>query len=232
MCRLTILLLLSCCFSFGQIHEVGLFVGGSNAIADVGSGNYINPNDIAIGGVYKWNRSARHSYRISAIYSSITGDDSKSSDPRRTQRGLTFKNEVKEITAGMEFTFWEFNLHDQHSYAIKTTPYLFSGLSYFNYDALVLNTNNKIEQYNSHNSLAIPMIVGVKSAITRRFVLAVEIGARYTFTDDLDGSNPVRDKKDFESLKFGNTNSNDWYVFTGVTLTYTFGKNPCFCNTN
>ena len=72
MYRLTILLLLSCCFSFGQIHEVGLFVGGSNAIADVGSGKYINPNDIAIGGIYKWNRSPRHSYRVSAIYSSIT----------------------------------------------------------------------------------------------------------------------------------------------------------------
>lgn len=232
MYRLTILLLLSCCFSFGQIHEVGLFVGGSNAIADVGSGKYINPNDIAIGGIYKWNRSPRHSYRVSAIYSSITGDDSKSSDPRRKQRNLTFKNEVKEITAGMEFTFWEFDLHDQHNYAIKTTPYLFSGLSYFNYNALVLNPNNKIEEYNSHNSLAIPMVVGIKSAITKQFVLAVEIGARYTFTDDLDGSNPVRDKEEFESLKFGNTNSNDWYVFTGITLTYTFGKNPCFCNTN
>jgi len=232
MYRLTILLLLSCFFSFGQIHEVGLFLGGSNAIADVGSGKYVNPNDIAIGGIYKWNRSLRHSYRVSAIYSSITGDDSKSVDPRRKQRGLTFKNEIKEITAGMEFTFWEFDLHDQHNYAVKTTPYLFTGLSYFNYNALVLNPNNKIEEYNSHNSLAIPMVVGIKSAITKQFVLAIEIGARYTFTDDLDGSNPVRDKEEFESLKFGNTNSNDWYVFTGITLTYTFGKNPCFCNTN
>ena len=232
MYRLTILLVLFCCFSFGQIHEVGVFVGGSNAIADVGSGKYVNKNDIAIGGINKLNRSPRHSYRLSAIYSSISGDDSKSSDPRRKQRGLTFKNEVKEITAGMEFTFWEFDLHDQHNYAIKTTPYLFTGLSYFNYNALVLNPNNKIEEYNSHNSLAIPMVVGIKSAITKQFVLAIEIGARYTFTDDLDGSNPVRDKEEFESLKFGNTNSNDWYVFTGVTLTYTFGKNPCFCNIN
>ena len=49
MYRLIILLLLSCSYSFGQIHEVGLFFGGSNAIADVGSGKYISPNDIAIG---------------------------------------------------------------------------------------------------------------------------------------------------------------------------------------
>ena len=232
MYRLTIFLLLSCCYSFGQIHEVGLFFGGANAIADVGSGKYINPNDIAIGGIYKWNRSPRHSYRLSAIYAHINGDDSNSTDPRRKQRGYSFKNEIKEITAGMEFTFWEFDLHDQHSYAIKTTPYLFTGLTYFNYDALVLNSNKKIEKYNSHNTLAIPMTLGIKSAITKQFILAFEISARYTFTDDLDGSNPVRDKEEYESLKFGNVNSNDWYVFTGVTLTYTFGKNPCFCNIN
>lgn len=232
MYRLTILLLLSCYYSFGQIHEFGLFIGGSNAIADVGSGKYINPNDIAIGGIYKWNRSPRHSYRLSAIYASINGADEKSVDPRRKQRNYSFENEIKEITAGMEFTFLDFDLHDQHSYAIKTTPYLFTGLTYLNYNALVLNPNNKIEEYNSHNTLAIPMTVGIKSAITKQFILAFEISARYTFTDDLDGSNPVRDKEEFESLKFGNVNSNDWYVFTGVTLTYTFGKNPCFCNTN
>jgi len=232
MYRLTILLLLSCYYSFGQIHEFGLFVGGANAIADVGSGKYIKPNDIAIGGIYKWNRSPRHSYRLSAIYASINGADEESIDPRRKQRDYSFKNEIKEITAGMEFTFWDFDLHDQHSYAIKTTPYLFTGLTYLNYNALALNSNNKIEEYNSHNTLAIPMTVGIKSAITKQFILAFEISARYTFTDDLDGSNPVRDKEEYESLKFGNVNSNDWYVFTGITLTYTFGKNPCFCNTN
>ena len=29
--------------------------------------------------------------------------------------------------------------------------------------------------------------------------------------------------------KFGNTNNKDWYVFTGFTLTYTFGNKPCYC---
>jgi hypothetical protein len=27
-------------------------------------------------------------------------------------------------------------------------------------------------------------------------------------------------------LKFGNINNNDWYVFSGLTLTYTFGEKP------
>jgi hypothetical protein len=232
MYRLAIIILLSCFHSFGQIHEVGLFLGGSNAIADVGSEIYVNPNNIAIGGVYRWNRSVRHSYRFSAIYSSLTGDDSKSSDSRRKKRDFSFKNEVKEITAGMEFTFWDFDLHDQHNYAVKTTPYLFTGLTFFNYNELALNDNGELKKYDSQNSLAIPMSIGIKSAITKHLLLSFEIGARYTFTDNLDGSNPGASKGNDESLKFGNINSNDWYVFSGVTLTYTFGRNPCFCNTN
>jgi hypothetical protein len=227
---LTLLLILFSCSSYGQIHEVGLFLGGANAIVDVGSGKYINPNDIAIGAIYKWNRSPRHSYRFSATYAKVTGDDSASKDPRRKQRGYSFENTVKELTAGMEFTFLDFDLHDHYNYSIKTTPYLFTGVTYLNYDALALNSSDKIERYNSHNTFAIPMAVGIKSAITKQLILAFEVSARYTFTDDLDGSNPVRDKAEYESLKFGNIDSNDWYVFTGFTLTYTFGKNPCFCN--
>jgi hypothetical protein len=48
-------------------------------------------------------------------------------------------------------------------------------------------------------------------------VLALETGARYTLTDNIDGS---------FNQNFGNINNNDWYVFTGATLTYTFGTNP------
>jgi len=43
----------------------------------------------------------------------------------------------------------------------------------------------------------------------------------------LDGSNPTN--KSISQLKFGNLNSNDWYMFTGFTITYTFGNKPCFC---
>ena len=71
------------------------------------------------------------------------------------------------------------------------------------------------------------MVVGYKAAIAQHFVLAFEIGARYTFSDEIDGSVP--DAEELQSRSFGNLNNNDWYTFTGVTLTYTFGKNPCYC---
>ena len=77
-------------------------------------------------------------------------------------------------------------------------------------------------------AFGIPMVLGVKSNITNHLILGFEVGARYTFSDELDGSVP--DDVGLESLSFGNINSNDWYVFTGFTLTYTFGQRPCYCN--
>ena len=76
--------------------------------------------------------------------------------------------------------------------------------------------------------IALPIIGGFKMRIANSYVLGIEAGARYTFSDDIDGSLPKNGS--LENLKFGNTNSNDWYVFTGLTLTYTFGNKPCYCN--
>lgn len=206
-----------------QIHEVGVFIGGSNYIGDVGSTTYISPNEPAIGILYKWNKSPRHSYRFSYTQSKISANDLDSKEPSRNQRGYRFENNIKEVSLGLEFNFFDFNLHEVKR---KISPYVFSGLSYFRYDELYYSPSSKDSQKDSGTgAFAIPIILGVKSNVSPRLVLALEVGARYTFTDNLDGSNP----KDENLTKFGNINNNDWYVFSGLTLTYTFGNKPCYC---
>jgi hypothetical protein len=207
-----------------QINEIGVFLGGSNFIGDVGKTNFIDPNEPAFGILYKWNKSPRHSYRFSYMQSTISGNDLDSEVPGRNLRGYKFKNNIKEFTAGMEFNFFDFNLHELLKR--KMTPYVFTGLSYFAYDELyVINGETKKDYTDS--VLAIPMIVGVKTNISNHFVLGLEVGARYTFTDNLDGSLPKNEN--LAPLQFGNINSKDWYVFTGFTLTYTFTEKPCYC---
>jgi hypothetical protein len=206
-----------------QIHEVGLFLGGSNYIGDIGPTNHIAPSEPALGVLYKWNKSTRHSWRFSYTQSKVTSNDQDAKTPGRTERGYRFENNVKEVAAGLEFNFFDFNLHN---FEKKITPYVYTGLSYFVYDELfVVGRETKKKQ--TDKSFAIPMTVGLKSNIAPHFILGFEVGARYTFTDNIDGSNPKN--KNSESLKFGNINNNDWYVFTGLTLTYTFGNKPCYC---
>jgi hypothetical protein len=224
----TVFLILSTVFiAHSQTYEIGGMIGGANYIGDVGSTTYINPNSFAVGGIFKWNRSARHAFRGSVMVAKIKGDDSKSSNNRRSERGYSFENTVKELSIGIEYTFWEYDVHAQKSIS---APYLYTGLTGFTYTALYKRNSGQIVEYDNAASIAIPMIIGYKATISQNAQFGFEIGARYTFTDDLDGSNPIKGLADSESLKFGNTNSDDWYVFTGITVTFAFGRKPCYCN--
>jgi|SRR5690606_17129029 len=206
-----------------QIHEVGIFAGGSNFIGDVGATTYISPNEPAFGILYKWNRSPRHSWRISYTQSKLSAEDADADSPARNLRGYSFKNDLKELSLGLEFNFFDFNLHDGKR---KITPYVYSGISGFMFDEMYFE-NGQTQTGSRKSSLAIPMVLGLKANVTDQLVLGVEAGARWTFTDNLDGSHPEADH--LEALRFGNINNKDWYVFTGITLTYTFGDKPCYC---
>ena len=224
---IVVLILLSVQLGYSQTYEIGAIVGGSNYIGDVGRTTYIAPKSLSMGGIFKWNRSSRHAFRGSLLVSRIIGNDFDSGETRRKQRGYQFENTIKEASIGLEYTFWEFNMYSGRP---QSTPYLYTGFTYILYDAMFKRADNSIVKYDDAGTIAIPMVVGIKATVGSKLVLGFEIGARYTFTDNLDGSNPDTGLDNNESLKFGNINSDDWYVFTGITLTFTFGRQPCYCN--
>jgi hypothetical protein len=206
-----------------QIHEIGAFLGGSNYIGDIGPTTYIAPQKPAFGILYKWNRSPRHAWRASATVSKIASFDTDSKVPARKSRDYRFENELKEVSLGLEFNFFDFNLHDDKP---KFTPYIYTGLSYLQYNGLFF-VDGQPKSDSEHGTIAIPMILGLKGRIFTNFVLGFESGVRFSFADDIDGSNPSNGN--LASQAFGNLNSKDWYVFTGLSLTYTFGEKPCYC---
>ena len=111
---------------------MGVTFGSSNFIGDVGDTTFISPDEIlnpegeinglmTYGLLLKWNRSPRHSYRFSVLSSHLAGKDFDSKDPRRIERGFIFESNLMEMSAGMEFTFLDFNLHEPGT---KYTPYI------------------------------------------------------------------------------------------------------------
>ena len=207
-----------------QTYEAGLYGGGANYIGDVGSTTFIAPNASVIGGIFKWNRSDRHSFRFSALFAQLEGDDEDSDDNRRQERGLEFSNSIIELSLGLEYTFWEFDLFKASN---PSSPYLYTGITVINQDDLTINgAGNTILSLGGAWDFVIPMVIGYKIALNTNFIFALEIGARYAISDNLDGSSPENNN---EALSFGNINNDDWYMFTGFTLTYTFGRKPCFC---
>jgi len=219
---IAVLFLLIAGLARAQTYEVGLFAGGANNIGDIGSMNYIAPSGPAFGALFKWNKSKRYAWRGHVIYGSFTADDAKSNMRSREQRNLSMEQSVMEFSAGLEFNFVEYNLH---KLGPAFTPYLYTGLTYFRYDYNYFDAGRLIDLNQRDGSIAIPMTAGAKIRLNQFLILGAEIGARYTFTDNLDASNP--EGSQFEDFRLGNVFSDDWYVFSGITLTYTFGRKPC-----
>ncbi|WP_318309618.1 type IX secretion system protein PorG [Flagellimonas crocea] len=221
--RIVLAIFLCCVVNVSaQTYEIGVFAGGANVIGDVGRTNYVLPSGPAFGGIFKWNKGKRYAWRASVLYGSVTADDNKSSMESRQERGYVVDNSILEFSAGLEINFVEYNLH---KLGPAFTPYLYTGITYFRYDFNYIDALQMQDINQKEGSFAIPITVGAKYRLNQFLILGAEIGARYTFTDNLDASNP--EGSNFEQFRFGNILSDDWYVFTGITLTYTFGRKPC-----
>lgn len=215
-----------------QTYEVGLMLGGTNFVGDVGSTSFLSPDDylkkdkISFGAIAKWNRSPRHAFRFSAMRIQTFGSDFLSDEPRRIQRDYNFSTNITEFSAGLEFNFFDWDLHQLKRPLF--TPYIYTGPTYFFTDNH--RSDNQEQARSSISNFAIPLVIGVKGTLSRHWILAAEFGARYTFTDNLDVSAVEEINSQTNYPTFGNSNMNDWYIFTGITLTYTFGRKPCYCN--
>lgn len=210
--------------TFSQRFEVGPFVGGANYIGDVGNTTYIRPQNLVFGGLAKWNHSTRYAYRFSFLHATIEADDARSNEGRRKQRGYSFSNNITEASLGVEFNFWDWDLHDR---TYQSTPYIYSGINYYFANHFRLQ-NGSLEKAGNNWEFSIPMVLGYKQTLTTFLAGGIELGARYTFTDNLDGSQPSEVDGNFRLYDFGNRNTTDWYVFTGIYLTFNFGRNPCY----
>lgn len=208
---------------YSQLYEVGGFVGGANLISDVGAMDYLAPTTPVFGGVFKWNKGLRYAWRMNISYANLEANDKDSNMPSRILRGYRVSNSLLEFTGGLEINFVKFNLH---RIGTAFSPYIFSGFSFFRHNnQYYYKTLGKFVSINHAFDKAIPLILGVKFRPGQNMIVGVEVGTRYALTDNLDGSNPVG--TNFEDKSFGNVNSDDWYVFSGMTITYTFGRKPC-----
>ena len=203
----------------GQLHEAGLSLGGTNYVGDIGRNTYIYPNKPAGAIFYKYNWNPRIALRATYSYLPISGDDLDADTAFRKNREHKFSNTINEIAVGFEYNFYEYDLSSEN----KTwTPYLLLELVGFNYTNVKSYPAPGQIEYGNKTSYAIPFGIGYKSKLYGTLAFAIEAKFRYTFEDDLD----------FVSNKMPNVNiegtGNDWYMFTGFSLIYTFGRPACY----
>lgn len=206
--------------SFAQINELGIFVGGSNYIGDIGKTTYINPNDLAYGLVYKWNFNPRIAFRVTYTHAQISADDKNSNNIVRQNRGLRFNNTINEIGLGIEFNFLKYNISQPK---LNKTPYFIIGVELSSYNVINSGTNITNYTYTTKNQYIIPIGIGFKTKLFNNIGFAIESRINFTFADDLDYNN-----FDLPGLNYGNPSSSDWYVITGVSFVYAFGRKACY----
>ncbi|CAM1344867.1 type IX secretion system protein PorG [Tenacibaculum amylolyticum] len=219
---LTLLLACTTSITFSQIHEVGFFVGGSNFIGDIGRTNYLFPNEFAGGLVYKYNLNPRMALRGTYTALPISGADADSDNLFRQQRNFSFTNTLHEFAAGIEYNFFEYNIRELGQ---TFTPYILAEVAAFNYKAPASVNASGAVQFTNEFSMSIPLGVGIKGRISDHLAFAFESAIRLTFNDELDYSTDR-----IASLNFGG-GGNDFYTFTGFSLVYTFGRPPCYADT-
>ncbi|WP_028887942.1 type IX secretion system protein PorG [Tenacibaculum ovolyticum] len=202
-----------------QTHEIGIFAGGANYIGDVGRTNYIYPNKLGGGIVYKYNLNPRIALRGTYTYIPVSGNDKNSENLFRQNRGSQFTNNIHEFAAGIEFNFFDYNISN---YKTTFTPYILAEIAAFNYSSPIERTSPNTIRLKNKFSYSLPVGVGIKGRLDDHLAIAFEVGARITLIDDLDFTT---DK--INSLNFGGT-GNDWYMFTGFSIVYSFGRPPCY----
>lgn len=123
--------------AIAQRHEIGIQLGTSNLVGDVGKTKYLNPfpnnlDNISNEGIpfyaalmYRMNFNPYQSVRFRVAYNHVTFNDRYAQEYYRQQRGVSGNNSVYEVSAIFDYNFLPVN-DEQKS---MLSPYIFGGIS-------------------------------------------------------------------------------------------------------
>lgn len=203
--------------------EVGVDLGASNFLGDLGGANQIGTHFIkdleisltrpalGIHGRYRANRYV--GYRADFMYGKIGGNDALTLERYRHNRNLNFKSNIFEFSAVVEFYISKERPGHIYNYKklkgwrhIDAQEYGFIGIGgfYFNPKSLYLGQWYELRPLHTEGmglkpdtkqyslfSVCIPMGLGFKYAVNRRWNIGLEYGLRLTFTDYIDDVSTV-----------------------------------------
>lgn len=183
-----------------QDIEGGLFLGIAQYQGDLAPSRVvIGETQPTFGGLFRYYFNPRFNFKAAITYGWISGDDANSEEGTgRLQRNLSFRSHILEGSAQIEFNILPY-INGSRRY--KFAPYVFTGLSVFNFNPTTEFNGNTVdlqplgtEGQNltggagpySLTQLSIPLGVGIKYSLGKGWNLGFEVGARKTFTDYLD----------------------------------------------
>ena len=238
---------------FSQTMEIGLYGGGCYYLGDLNPGKHFMNTQISYGILARYNIDTRWTVKISAYRGNMKGSSKSSS--LLPVRNLSFESPVTDFSAVAEFNFLNYFTGSRRDFF---SPYIYAGISAFLYDPVALGYSLRSLGTEGQNigyegrkpygtiSVSIPFGLGVKFSIARNLCMTIFWEMHKTFTDYLDDvsqtyylnthSNDAASYLSDPSLNHqagmerGDPKNQDWYSFSGLTLTYKFnihGRRKC-----
>ncbi len=201
-----------------QRNELGVRLGMSNLVGDIGRTNYIlqKPLDLSrasewgvpfYGGIlYRFNFNPHQTVRLDLGYNQIQFSDKVAKEEYRKNRNAYGKNDVYEASLVFEYNFFPVN-NEQKS---MVSPYIFGGVGALLFDAPKVTLKhdfrrdadgvaqapiNELDftstpEYSTgmKTTMHIPFGVGLKYKFNYNWAIFAEATFRYTMTDQLDHS--------------------------------------------
>jgi Domain of unknown function (DUF6089) len=258
----TILILSS---AYSQKVAIGLFGGVSNYMGDLTETVFLNETHPSVGAFVKYNANPFVTFRFGITNAPLSGNDQnfQNIDAAKVTRNLSFKSNLLEAALIVELNLFGYDVEDR-----RFSPYLFGGVAgfYHNPKALYQGEWIRLQPLGTEGQgttiftdrkpyslyqLSIPMGIGFKIGMGSGITLAIEGGARKTFTDYIDDvsktyvdanvlilengemaynlSNRTGEVNNGVPLDLGNndlrgdSSTQDWYMMAGLTISYTLG---------
>jgi hypothetical protein len=199
-----------------QEWEIGGGLGAMNYKGDLSPA--IQPGFARPGGnlFVRYNAGRAVSFKFNLLGGKVFAEDRQSDDPFLLARNRSFEASIFEFSPQFEYNF--LNYRDEKTRQ-NWTPYVLLGAALFTYSG----EDNTRRDFKG-TQFAIPFGLGIKYVLGGNWNLGLEFGARKTFTDTLDGlGGPLVNNR----LLNGNPDSKDMYIYTGLTISYTFYRVLC-----
>ncbi len=195
--------------------EFGAGLGSMNYAGDVVRGYSFSTSSFAGTAFYRMNFSEILTVKLALTVGKVKGSETPI-DAFAQQRNHSFNSSILELSSVFEYHFLDFKTENSK---VNYSPYIFGGIGFINFSDAPENENvGKIQP-------VLPMGIGFKYLIQKKYTIGFEAGARKTFFDYLDGiSDGDQTIKDYQ---YGNPKDDDWYFFTGFTFSITLFNVPC-----
>ena len=211
-----------------QFSEIGFGVGTLTYNGDLHQKFSYNAPSLGVTGYYKNNFSDVLSLRLGVTLGQLKGNDTEKYDELSKNRNASFSSFLYEGAATLEYNFLDYK---SGKGAVNFSPYLFFGLGLVGQSGSLKypspSGGQEIEvDYSNKIMFALPFGLGVKYSLSPAWDLNFEFGARKVFSDKLDNITR-RENVNTKHYVNGSGETDDWYFFTGVSISYSFYRIVC-----